>query len=47
VPFPISRTPAAWKKLVQDLYTSWGGKWAAPVGVTNSTVIENSKAKPQ
>ena len=47
VPFPISRTPAAWKKFVQDLYTSWGGKWAAPVGVTNSTVIENSKAKQQ
>ncbi len=47
VPFPISRTPIAWKKFVEDLHTGWGGKWAAPVGVANVTVIESSKAKSQ
>ena len=45
VPFPISRSPAAWKKFVEGLHTRWGGKWAAPVGSTNAPANENSKAK--
>jgi urea transport system substrate-binding protein len=30
VPFPPSRTRQAWEEFLQELYTGWGGQWAAP-----------------
>lgn len=29
-PYPPSRTTEQWKALLHDLYTGWGGQWAAP-----------------
>ena len=29
-PYPPSRTTAAWKALLHDLYTGWGNQWSAP-----------------
>jgi urea transport system substrate-binding protein len=30
VPFPPTRTRAAWETFLQDLYTRWGNSWEAP-----------------
>jgi urea transport system substrate-binding protein len=30
VPYPPSRTRAAWDKFLEDLYKGWGGHWEAP-----------------
>ncbi len=30
VPFPISRTPAAWRMYLDNLYQAWGNSWANP-----------------
>jgi urea transport system substrate-binding protein len=30
VPYPPSRSRAAWDKLLEDLYKGWGGHWEAP-----------------
>jgi urea transport system substrate-binding protein len=30
VPFPRTRTPAAWDQFLQKRYMEWGGKWQAP-----------------
>lgn len=29
-PYPPSRTTAAWKALLHDLYSGWGNQWSAP-----------------
>jgi urea transport system substrate-binding protein len=29
-PYPDSRTAAAWRTFLDDLYTGWGNRWAAP-----------------
>lgn len=29
-PYPASRTAAAWRAFLHDLYTGWGNHWAAP-----------------
>ena len=34
VPFPLTRSREAWIAFVDDLHQRWGGKWAAPAGLT-------------
>ena len=30
VPYPLSKLKAEWEKFIEDLYQSWGQKWANP-----------------
>jgi urea transport system substrate-binding protein len=32
IPFPATRSPAAWELFLQDLHVRWGGQWAHPDG---------------
>jgi urea transport system substrate-binding protein len=32
IPFPATRTPAAWEEFLQDMHLRWGGNWANPNG---------------
>jgi urea transport system substrate-binding protein len=44
VPYPISRSRAAWDAYLADLYVGWGNSWANPVD--SSLANANRKQEP-
>ena len=45
VPFPSSRSRESWERFVEDLHRRWGGKWAAPTGVSPTALQEGSVSR--
>jgi urea transport system substrate-binding protein len=42
VPFPLTRTREAWEAFVEELHQRWGGKWAAPTGLTTEAATQGT-----